>query len=166
MPEPDTIPTPQTVLCPLDGAPDAERAVATATQMTALFGAELVLFNAVADHHEAALAHTYLTGHRDAIMLAHPDLSVAITAWRWTRTRRRRSHRGSTRRRWRSWPHRRSRFCITATSGRRRKRSMRESHRPIMLIGPHASGQTDVRDLDRVIVPVDGSVAFGSGAPR
>lgn len=154
--------TPTQVVCPLDGSDAAERALPSARTAAALLGAQLHLFSAVEDPHEAGRRTSYLdataalgsqvngpAAHIEVVSEAHAPRALGERATS------------------------ADVLTVMATStnplihngyvGSAAEAVVRRSGHPVMLVGPHAT--IGLGDITKVVVPIDGSPESESIVP-
>lgn len=139
------------VLCPLDGTAQALRALPSALRASLALGVPLRLFSAVEDHHQVARRTDWINEAVTEYGLEQAATAEVVVAPHAPEVLAERAASGS--------------FVVMATStqplihvgylGSATERVLREAHAPVLAVGPHA--ETGLADVDKVVVPVDGS---------
>jgi len=143
-----------TVVCPLTGDPNAERALPSAHDAARALATKLVLFSAVEDPHMVGRCEDYLevAGQQGRGPGAEIPQHQVIIDPHAPRALAERSASADV-------------VMVMATSaqplmhigylGSAAERVVRESHHPVVLLGPH--NETRLGDIDRVVIACDGS---------
>ena len=143
------------VICPLSGQPDSERALALTCDIGAAFGADVVLFGAAENEHEAVRHKDYLDAQCDAARRRQPGVTftpeVVVNPHAPVAISNRAAENAIVTMATSTRP-----FLHLGYIGSAAEAVVRQTHRPTVLVGPHVDPDRGLA-ANKIIVPVDGS---------